>query len=287
MSVKTLGTFFQPLHNNYQSVWSGGKFTGKMSFTPKTHSYTPAWSNGQFTGKISFTPKDLQNQHDTFNSSITTPGGKHGTGGKHGPGTENLVTQPPQSTQPPPGQQVPPSGQPVPPSGQQSPPVSGSSQYGGSTVGTLPPALQNYAKYFNQASSETGIPANVLAAQAWQESRGNITAGSINGGTGLTDSGMMQMDPATLQALKQEYPQLNQYDMNTAQGQIMAAAYYDKDMHKKFGNIPDMLRAYNSGPNGVSPGNPNATPSGTGDPTYVSKVLQFAQDIQNGTPLPA
>lgn len=59
----------------------------------------------------------------------------------------------------------------------------------------------------------------------------------------------------------------------------MAGARYMKEMYDEFGSWELALRAYNSGPNGVDPGNPNATPAGTGDPTYVTKVLQAARQV--------
>ncbi|MGZ3460594.1 MAG: lytic transglycosylase domain-containing protein, partial [Archangium sp.] len=63
---------------------------------------------------------------------------------------------------------------------------------------------------------------------------------------------------------------------------ILAGAFYMKDMNDQFGNWDLALRAYNSGPNGVDRNNANAIPAGTGDATYVQKVKQFWSTIETG-----
>ncbi|WP_206956681.1 lytic transglycosylase domain-containing protein [Trinickia acidisoli] len=159
-------------------------------------------------------------------------------------------------------------------------------QYTSSDLGTLPPALQPYRADILNAANKSGVPPNVLAAQIYQESRGQVNAGSTNQATGLTDAGLMQVDPATFQSLRQEHPDLGS-DLSDPATNILAGAYYDEDMYKQFGSIPLMLRAYNSGPDGVDKSNPNAIPAGVGDPNYVTLVMQYANDIQVGKALPA
>ncbi|RDU94672.1 lytic transglycosylase domain-containing protein [Trinickia dinghuensis] len=167
----------------------------------------------------------------------------------------------------------------------QSPQVT-SGKYTSKDLGTLPPALQPYREDILDAANKSGVPPNVLAAQIYQESRGQIHAGSTNQVTGLTDAGLMQVDPATFTALRAQHPDLGP-NLDDPATNILAGAYYDESMYQKFGSVPLMLRAYNSGPNGVDVNDPNAIPAGVGDPNYVTHVLQFATDIQSGSPLPA
>ncbi|MGZ3461348.1 MAG: lytic transglycosylase domain-containing protein, partial [Archangium sp.] len=48
----------------------------------------------------------------------------------------------------------------------------------------------------------------MLAAQIGQESRGNLSAVTINGGNGLTDTGWMQVNPNTFGELQAKHPEL-------------------------------------------------------------------------------
>jgi soluble lytic murein transglycosylase-like protein len=158
---------------------------------------------------------------------------------------------------------------------------------GGSTLGNgAPDALKGFSKEINAASQASGIPANVLGAQIWQESRGNLAAVSSNPGNALTDMGLMQVNPNTFKALQDKYPQLQGVSLDTAAGNIMAGAFYMKDQMATFGSLPLALRAYNSGPGSVDKRDPNKTTTGLGDPTYVSKVMDFANRIQKGEQLP-
>jgi hypothetical protein len=159
-------------------------------------------------------------------------------------------------------------------------------KYTSSDLGKLPPSLEPLRNDILNAANKSGIPPNVLAAQIYQESRGQVNAGSTNQATGLTDAGLMQVDPATFESLRKEHPDLGP-NLSDPATNILAGAYYDEDMYKQYGSIPLMLRAYNSGPNGVDKNDPNAIPAGVGDPNYVKLVTQYADDIQNGKPLPA
>jgi soluble lytic murein transglycosylase-like protein len=146
----------------------------------------------------------------------------------------------------------------------------------------MPPALGQYKGAIESAAAKTGVPAAMLAAQIWQESRGNLSATSTNGGNGMTDTGLMQMNPNTFKELQGKYPELQGKNLADPETNILAGAYYMKDMKAQFGNWDLALRAYNSGPNGVDRSNPNAIPAGTGDATYVQKVKQFAATIASG-----
>jgi len=146
----------------------------------------------------------------------------------------------------------------------------------------MPPALGQFKGAIESAAAKTGVPASMLAAQIWQESRGNLSATSTNGGNGLTDTGLMQVNPNTFKELQAKYPELQGKNLADPETNILAGAYYMKDMKEQFGSWDLALRAYNSGPNGVDRGNPNAIPAGTGDATYVQKVKQFAATIATG-----
>ncbi|KFE64721.1 lytic transglycosylase domain-containing protein [Hyalangium minutum] len=156
--------------------------------------------------------------------------------------------------------------------------ISGDAKLGGG----FPSALGQYKNAIESAAAKTGVPASMLAAQIWQESRGNLGATSTNGGNGLTDTGLMQMNPNTFKELQGKYPELQGKNLADPETNILAGAYYMKDMKEQFGNWDLALRAYNSGPNGVDRSNPNAIPAGTGDATYVQKVKQFAETIASG-----
>ncbi|NRO99127.1 transglycosylase SLT domain-containing protein [Paraburkholderia sp. NMBU_R16] len=156
---------------------------------------------------------------------------------------------------------------------------------GSSTLGpNLPPALQQDAPFIESASQQTGVPANILAAQVWQESRGDPNAGSTNV-NGMTDQGLMQVDPATFAQLQQEHPQLQGKSLSDPATNVLAGAYYMSDLYKQFGSWPEALRAYNSGPDQVNPSNLSSVT--VGDPNYVNSVMNFAATIQNGGQLPA
>ncbi|MEQ5840332.1 transglycosylase SLT domain-containing protein [Paraburkholderia acidicola] len=121
------------------------------------------------------------------------------------------------------------------------------------------------SKYHDQimsASQSTGIPPGIIAGQIWQESKG---IASTPGG------GLMQLGD-------NEFQQYGGGDISNPADNIKAGANYMKALSSQFGgNMGAALRAYNSGPNGVDLNNLNSTPAGTGDPTYVQKVMQAAQ----------
>lgn len=119
-----------------------------------------------------------------------------------------------------------------------------------------------YKDEIMSASQSTGVPPGIIAGQIWQESKG---IANTPGG------GLMQLGP-------NEFQQYGGGDISNPADNIRAGANYMKDLANQFGgNMGAALRAYNSGPNGVDLGNLNATPAGTGDPTYVQKVMQAAQ----------
>lgn len=152
----------------------------------------------------------------------------------------------------------------------------------GALGGGFPAALSKYKGAIESAAAKAGVPASMLAAQIWQESRGDLGAATTNGGNGLTDTGLMQVNPNTFQELQSKHPELQGKNLADPETNILAGAFYMKDMKEQFGSWDLALRAYNSGPNGVDRSNPNAIPAGTGDATYVEKVQKFAEIIATG-----
>lgn len=150
----------------------------------------------------------------------------------------------------------------------------------------LPEAMKPYESDIRDASRASGIPASVLAAQIWQESRGNLNAVSTNGGNGLQDTGLMQLNPNTFNELKNKYPDKlgPNANPNNVHDNIMAGALYMKDQVSAFGgNIGAALRAYNSGPLNVNVNDlHDISKYGTGDATYVDKVMKFSGIISSG-----
>ncbi|NBD08208.1 lytic transglycosylase domain-containing protein [Corallococcus silvisoli] len=154
---------------------------------------------------------------------------------------------------------------------------------GGSRLGgNLPAGLEKFRGAIESAAAKTGMPAEMLAAQIWQESRGNLEAVTTNGGNGLTDTGLMQVNPNTYQELQAKHPELQGKNLADPETNILAGAFYMKDMKEQFGSVDLALRAYNSGPNGVDKSNPDAIPAGTGDATYVQKVKSFMNTLATG-----
>lgn len=168
----------------------------------------------------------------------------------------------------------------------------GTAASGQSVTGTggsglhLPAALKPYEGAIQNAAAKTGVPGEVLAAQIWQESRGNLGAATVNGGNGLQDSGLMQVNSNTFADLQRKNPDLlaANANPNNPQDNIMAGALYMKEQLGAFnGNMGAALRAYNSGPLNVNVNNLNdISKTGTGDATYVDKVMNFSSIISSG-----
>ncbi len=161
------------------------------------------------------------------------------------------------------GNQAPPAPGPQGASGSAKP--GGAAPAGAGANGDVTPQ-QVYDKYkteIDNASAQTGVPKEILAAAIWQESRGNPNA---------PGGGLLQLGD-------NEFSKYGGGDINNPADNILAGAKYLKDMYGQFGSWDLALRAYNSGPNGVDPNNPDATPAGTGDPTYVEKVLEAAAEL--------
>ncbi|HEY8605978.1 MAG TPA: hypothetical protein VIM12_02540 [Noviherbaspirillum sp.] len=183
------------------------------------------------------------------------------------------------------------------------------------------------------AAEKTGTPAILLAGQAWQETKaglygkpeltakfgkpGDVAAGevldsvvetsTINPGNGMSDSGILQVNPNTLQIVVNggrmgqgdqtvdlpPHPELAGLDPRNVEDAFVIAGTHMKDFHdiysrKDFvtseGDAWDYaLRAYVGGPGAVVPGNPHVNGVGGGDPTYVSKVHDHMTDFAAGS----
>jgi soluble lytic murein transglycosylase-like protein len=153
---------------------------------------------------------------------------------------------------------------------------------GSSALGlNAPPGLEPLRPYIQNASALSDVPANLIGSMVWQESRGVIHARSVNGGNGLTDVGLMQINPNTYSSvIVPLHPELG--DIHDPGNNILAAAYYMDYLKEKYGSWELALRAYNSGEQGVDVNDVHATPAGTGDPTYVWKVMGFWSTLDSG-----
>jgi hypothetical protein len=162
------------------------------------------------------------------------------------------------------------------------------SNSGAGTLGTgnIQPALAKYAPMINAASRATGVSPDIIAAQLWQESRGDAGATSTNPGNGMTDVGLMQINPGTYADLQRKHPQLQGKSASDPATNILAASYLMSDLLKQYGgNVDAALRAYNSG--SVDLSNPNIAPGGIGDPNYVRSVNEIMSDLKTGQAIPA
>lgn len=147
-------------------------------------------------------------------------------------------------------------------------------------------ALVPYSEEILAAAEATGVPANLLAAVIWDESKGITSAGTTNGENGLSDSGLMQVNPETFAALQNSYPDLLNSDISDPQSNIMAGALYLKENYDQFGSWDLALRAYNSGPLSVDPSDHTISTSGFGTQNYVEKVNFYWDQLNQGSAMP-
>ena len=151
----------------------------------------------------------------------------------------------------------------------------------------VPQALKNLAPAIQRASEQTGVPQDRLAAVIWAESRGKAEASTTNGGNGMSDSGLMQINSATYGQLRADHPDLQGKSVNDSATNILAGAYLLADMKGQFGSWDLAQRAYNSGPGSVDVNNPDITTTGLGDPDYNRKVNGIKAALNGGQALPA
>jgi soluble lytic murein transglycosylase-like protein len=139
------------------------------------------------------------------------------------------------------------------------------------------PQLLRFKSQIKAGSEKTRVPANLIAAQIWQESRANPNASSNNG----KDTGLMQINDGTFAEMRSKHKEIGP-NKNDPATNILGGSFYLAEMFARFGTWPLALRAYNSGPNSVDPSDPNKTPPGVGDPNYVRLVLKFEKIIRTG-----
>lgn len=128
------------------------------------------------------------------------------------------------------------------------------------------------------AAAATGVSADVLAGIAWAESR---AVPSVAGG------GLMQMSDQAFAAQRAAHPEVVG-EVAEAGPNATAAAFYllslQATMRGKYGRdeLGIVLRAYNSGENGVDPADLTRTPAGTGAAPYVDNVTAYARVVATG-----
>ncbi|RZI40920.1 hypothetical protein EGT07_21735 [Herbaspirillum sp. HC18] len=133
---------------------------------------------------------------------------------------------------------------------------------------SAPPAIQKYKKEIEDASRETGVPADMIAAVMWAESRGNPDESSTNI-DGNEDVGLMQISSSTYNDVRnsQGGPDL---DVNNPADNIRAGAWELRDKFMNNGNDwSKALAAYR----GVEDGE---------DDSYASAVIAFYEALMSG-----
>jgi soluble lytic murein transglycosylase-like protein len=106
------------------------------------------------------------------------------------------------------------------------------------SLGAGCPVPARFRTAFAQASATTGVPASLLVATAYVESRMDPAARSEAGAQGL-----LQLMPATARELRLESddPAVN----------VLAGARYLQQLLNRFGSVDLALAAYNAGPTAV------------------------------------
>jgi len=106
------------------------------------------------------------------------------------------------------------------------------------TLGARCPVPARFRSAFARASAQTGVPASLLVATAYQESRMDPAARSEAGAEGL-----LQLMPQTVRELRLagDDPALN----------VLAGARYLRQLLDRFGSVDLALAAYNAGPTAV------------------------------------
>jgi soluble lytic murein transglycosylase-like protein len=123
------------------------------------------------------------------------------------------------------------------------------------------PVPSHLVPLFIEAGHKYGIDPNLLAAQAFKESRYDARAVSRFGAEGI-----MQLKPKTARSL-------GATDTFDPRQNIMAGAKYLRKQLDRFnGDIAMALAAYNAGPERVAKEGPNATAEAT---EYVATITKY------------
>jgi len=100
------------------------------------------------------------------------------------------------------------------------------------------PVPQRFSTAFAAAAARTGVPLSLLVATAYEESRMNPRARSGAGARGL-----LQLMPATARSLR--------LDGDDPAANVLAGAFYLRQLIDRFGSVDLALAAYNAGPTAV------------------------------------
>jgi len=131
------------------------------------------------------------------------------------------------------------------------------------SLGVGCPVPARFRTAFAQAASRTGVPASLLVATAYEESRMDPAARSEAGATGL-----LQLMPATARELR--------LDSDDPAVNVLAGARYLQQLLGHFGSVDLALAAYNAGPTAVE--RAGAAPS-VSTLRYVANVERRAASL--------
>jgi soluble lytic murein transglycosylase-like protein len=131
------------------------------------------------------------------------------------------------------------------------------------SLGVGCPVPARFRTAFAQAASRTGVPASLLVATAYEESRMDPAARSEVGATGL-----LQLMPATARELR--------LDSDDPAVNVLAGARYLQQLLGRFGSVDLALAAYNAGPTAVE--RAGAAPS-VSTLRYVANVERRAASL--------
>ena len=101
------------------------------------------------------------------------------------------------------------------------------------------PVPAQFRSAFASAAAKTGVPASLLIATAYEESRMDPSAHSGAGARGL-----LQLMPGTARELR--------LDGDDPAANVLAGASYLRQMLDRFGSVDLALAAYNAGPTAVA-----------------------------------
>lgn len=124
----------------------------------------------------------------------------------------------------------------------------------------------------NQTESALGIPADLLARMAYEEShfRPDVITGQTASSAGA--QGILQLEPTSFPDLRLTPP----YSTSDTQDQISAAGAYLMQLYEEFQDWSQAVGAYNAGPGTMS----NALSTGAALPTETTTyVAQIFADV--------
>ncbi len=139
------------------------------------------------------------------------------------------------------------------------------------------PQIEQYREEILSAYHATGIPPEIIAAQMWHESRGDMSTASTNI-DGSQDVGLMQIGQARADEYLHHFGASGSLDVQNPADNIMAGAIELKYwLQQSGGDLRGALNGYVSG---------NLNGNGPGDPNYATNCLNYIDLIRQGQPLP-